>query len=230
MSSEWLERALNKDTGYRMRLGTGLWLGLLGLTLGLIAWSGMDAEAQTPVTGRISSPFGWRTDPIHGQHRFHGGMDIAAESGTPVRAPQAGQVAFSGYYGGYGNVVVLHHGQGLYTLYGHNSALLVKAGDTVQRGQVIAQVGATGRATGPHLHFEVHYNKQYVNPAQYLSWLQQQNPSFTQTEAHQAQAAMPVVQQQGTTVSQAQRPPVPQRRQGRTVQLLNGTQVQHIQF
>jgi Peptidase family M23 len=116
----------------------------------------------------ISSPFGWRTDPINGTSRFHAGIDLPAQTGTPVLAAQSGYVVFSGVYGDYGQTVVIDHGSSLYTLYGHNSERLVNPGQYVKAGQPIARVGSTGRVTGPHLHFEVHYNKQYLNPADYL--------------------------------------------------------------
>ena len=127
------------------------------------------ARAVAPVTGQITSPFGWREDPINGTSRFHAGVDIAAETGTPVLAAQAGYVVFSGTYGGYGEAIVLDHGHTLYTLYGHNSERLVTAGQYVSPGQIISRVGSTGRTTGPHLHFEVHYNRQYVEPLAYLN-------------------------------------------------------------
>lgn len=127
-----------------------------------------------PVAGIISSHFGWRTDPFLNSKRFHAGLDIAAPTGTPVHAPEPGLVVFSAFYGGYGNVVVLKHATGLYTLYGHNSELLVKKGQWVEMGQPLSLVGATGRATGPHLHFEVHYNNHYVDPSDYLLYRQQE--------------------------------------------------------
>jgi|GEM_PF-2666881 len=116
----------------------------------------------------ISSPFGWRTDPINGQSRFHAGVDLPAVTGTPILAAQGGYVVFSGEYGDYGQAVVIDHGSSLYTLYGHNSERLVTPGQYVGAGQPIARVGSTGRVTGPHLHFEVHYNKQYLNPTDYI--------------------------------------------------------------
>lgn len=136
-----------------------------------------------PVSGSITSPFGWRTDPITGSSRFHGGIDIATPMNRPVYTPQAGYVMFSGNYRGYGNVVVINHGNSLFTLYGHNAQLLVKAGDTVCRGQAISQVGSTGRSTGPHLHFEVHYNQQYLNPLTYLAYCQQAGMNQTLAQA-----------------------------------------------
>lgn len=148
----------------------------LALALLAVALSPFSSWAQeygfSPVTGQVTSNFGWRTDPITGGPRFHGGLDIAAPQGSPVYAPQAGVVVYSGAYGGYGNVVVLNHGNTLYTVYGHNSRLLVNRGDTVYRGQVISLVGSTGRSTGPHLHFEVHYKQQYLNPMSYMVYVQ----------------------------------------------------------
>jgi hypothetical protein len=147
----------------------------LGLLVGLLF--PLPASAAdfgfSPVTGQVTSDFGWRTDPFTGNPRFHGGLDIAAPLGSPVFAPQAGVVIYSGAYGGYGNVVVLNHGNSLYTVYGHNSRLMVQPGDTVYRGQVISLVGSTGRSTGPHLHFEVHYKHQYLNPVAYMMYVQQ---------------------------------------------------------
>jgi len=128
-----------------------------------------------PVYGKVSSGFGMRTDPFTGKPAFHSGLDIAADMGTPVYAVQDGIVTYSGVKGGYGNCVILDHYYPdvpqiprLQTLYGHNSQLLVHVGDRVQRGQVIAYVGSTGRSNGPHLHFEVSYNGMYVNPMDYL--------------------------------------------------------------
>ena len=128
-----------------------------------------------PAGGIITSEFGWRTDPFNQSKRFHAGLDIAAPTGTPVFAPEKATVFYSGNYKGYGNLVVLRHArQGIYTLYGHNSKILVQQGQTVNAGQPIALVGSTGRSTGAHLHFEVHYNKQYMNPVDYLLFLQQE--------------------------------------------------------
>jgi hypothetical protein len=128
-----------------------------------------------PTGGVITSEFGWRTDPFNQSKRFHAGLDIAAPTGTPVFSPEKATVFYAGNYKGYGNLVVLRHArQGIYTLYGHNSKLLVQQGQTVVAGQPIALVGSTGRSTGAHLHFEVHYNKQYMNPVDYLLFLQQE--------------------------------------------------------
>ncbi|PZO35328.1 MAG: peptidase M23 [Leptolyngbya sp.] len=121
-----------------------------------------------PANGNISSGFGNRVHPILGYSRFHAGIDFAASQGTPIYAADSGQVIFSGWYGGYGQTVIVDHGGGLSTLYAHASRVLVSEGQAVQQGQAIAAVGSTGLSTGPHLHFEVRQNGNPVNPAGYL--------------------------------------------------------------
>jgi murein DD-endopeptidase MepM/ murein hydrolase activator NlpD len=130
-----------------------------------------DADAGArPVTlaGRLSSAYGWRRDPIDGTRRFHKGIDVAMPVGQSVPAARDGRVTFAGEMRGYGLAVVIDHGNGLSTRYGHLSAIDVQAGDTVTAGQTIAESGSTGRSTGPHLHFEVLDNGQPVNPM--VSW------------------------------------------------------------
>ena len=117
---------------------------------------------------RISSSFGWRIHPIFGSRRLHTGADLSASSGTPIRAAADGTVVSAGWLGGYGNATIIDHGGGLATLYGHQSALLVREGQDVERGQVIGRVGCTGTCTGPHLHYEVRINGNPVDPAPYL--------------------------------------------------------------
>jgi len=118
----------------------------------------------------ISSPFGYRTHPINGKWSLHTGVDIASASGTSIFAAQSGTVLISTTAGGsYGYYVKIQHDNGLVTLYAHCSQLLVSAGDRVERGQVIAKVGSTGASTGPHLHFEVIKNGQYMQPLNYIS-------------------------------------------------------------
>ncbi|MFP5221972.1 MAG: peptidoglycan DD-metalloendopeptidase family protein [Acidobacteriota bacterium] len=119
----------------------------------------------SPVSGEVTSEYGWRRDPFTGQRAWHGGMDIAAPEGTPVRAARDGTVVFSGRERGYGNLVVVEHEGGVRTYYGHNKANEVTEGQSVKAGQVLAQVGQTGRATGPHLHFEVRVDGRSVDPA-----------------------------------------------------------------
>ncbi|WP_414574600.1 murein hydrolase activator EnvC family protein [Anabaena sp. CCY 9402-a] len=121
-----------------------------------------------PSNARTSSSFGWRVHPILGYRRFHAGLDFAASYGSTIRAADSGMVIFAGWYGGYGKTVIIDHGRGITTLYGHSSELYVTEGQTVQRGQAIASVGSTGLSTGPHLHFEVRRNGTPVNPADYL--------------------------------------------------------------
>ena len=120
------------------------------------------------IKGRISSPFGERMHPILDQKRFHTGIDIAVPTGTDVLAADRGRVIISGWNGGYGNFIAIDHGNGLATAYAHNSRLLVKEGDVVTQGQVIAKSGNTGLSTGPHLHFEVRKDGAPVDPAGYL--------------------------------------------------------------
>lgn len=117
-----------------------------------------------PVSGRISSKFGMRFHPIRKRTKLHTGVDIAAPTGTPIRASAAGIVISAGWAGAYGNAVILQHGGGISTLYGHCSRVLVKKGQKVAKGQVIAKVGSTGYSTGPHCHFEKRVNGKPVNP------------------------------------------------------------------
>src|SRR5262249_14059545 len=106
--------------------------------------------------------------PIYGDSRLHTGADLAATTGTPIHAAAAGDVISAGWLGGYGNATIIDHGGGIATLYGHQSALLVAAGQHVEKGQVIGRVGRTGSCTGPHLHFEVRVNGNPVDPMPYL--------------------------------------------------------------
>ncbi len=118
-----------------------------------------------PVAGRVSSTFGPRQLEHEHATRNHPGMDIAAPEGTPIRAAAGGRVVFSGERGGYGNAVIVDHGNGVQTLYAHASELLVREGDAVTAGTPIARVGSTGYSTGPHLHFEVRRDGRPVDPA-----------------------------------------------------------------
>ncbi|NUP98955.1 MAG: peptidoglycan DD-metalloendopeptidase family protein [Armatimonadetes bacterium] len=117
-----------------------------------------------PCNGRFTSAFGWRIHPITGTRRFHDGQDIAAPSGTTIRAAASGTVVKSGWMRAYGKTVMISHGSGYTTLYGHCSSLLVSDGQTVSQGQPIARVGSTGWSTGPHLHFSVYRNGGAINP------------------------------------------------------------------
>jgi len=121
-----------------------------------------------PSDAPTSSPFGWRMHPVLGYRRFHAGLDFGASYGSTIRAADSGIVIFAGWYGGYGRAVIIDHGQGITTLYGHTSELYVADGQAVERGQAIAAVGSTGLSTGPHLHFEVRRDGVPVNPSNYL--------------------------------------------------------------
>ncbi len=121
-----------------------------------------------PVIGRISSYYGNRIHPIYSTNQFHNGLDIAVSKGTPVRAAAAGFIITSGNLNGYGQTIIIDHGDGYTTLYGHNDTLLVKVGASVLAGQIIALSGNTGQSTGPHLHFEVREKNQTVDPILFL--------------------------------------------------------------
>jgi murein DD-endopeptidase MepM/ murein hydrolase activator NlpD len=122
-----------------------------------------------PAHGWLTGVFGGRSDPFTGEAGFHQGIDIATEKGQPVYATADGRVESAAYSGDYGNLIVLHHEFGLATRYGHLSGFAVQAGETVKRGQVIGYVGATGRATASHLHYEILANEQLLNPLQLLT-------------------------------------------------------------
>lgn len=162
------------NTLFRASIGAVICFWMLSLTS-----ESSGKPPSLPTNGTVTSQFGWRVDPFNGANRFHAGVDIAAPSGSPIRASQRAVVAYSGSYKGYGNVVALAHGQGLYTLYGHAAAVYVKPDQVVEQGQIIASVGSTGRSTGPHLHFEVHRRGQYQNPVVYLSNAVTQPPVST---------------------------------------------------
>ena len=132
----------------------------------------LDAEVvpsgRPVLTGWLSSAFGNRTDPMTGQKSFHAGLDFAGRSGTDILAVASGLVVWSGSRQGYGRMVELDHGNGFSTIYAHNRRNRVKVGDTVRKGEVIAEMGASGRATGTHVHFEVLRNGRPVNPLDYV--------------------------------------------------------------
>lgn len=135
---------------------------------GAQAGRGGTGRFMWPCSGPITSYYGWRTHPIFGTTKYHSGMDIAVDTGTPIQAADSGTVVYSGWLGGYGNCVMLDHGGGLVTLYGHNSALNVSEGQYVEKGTVIAYAGSTGYSTGPHCHFEVRLHGELTEPLNYL--------------------------------------------------------------
>lgn len=121
-----------------------------------------------PVLGPISSGYGYRIHPIRKTKHFHGGIDIAVSTGNRIRTTASGTVEKSGYINGFGKTVVIDHGNGIKTLYAHNSRLLVRSGTTVHTGQTIALSGSTGTSTGPHLDFRIYENEKTINPLKYL--------------------------------------------------------------
>ena len=132
---------------------------------------------NTPVSeGFVGSSYGMRTDPFTGQLAMHAGVDFAAPVGTPIYAAAGGVVVVAEKHSVFGNMVTIDHGKDLATLYAHASRLHVKAGDIVKKGQKIAEVGSTGRSTGPHLHFEVHVKGQAQNPARFLAQQREGSP------------------------------------------------------
>jgi murein DD-endopeptidase MepM/ murein hydrolase activator NlpD len=128
---------------------------------GKISW-------PVPSSGNITSPYGNRIHPINGRTEFHTGIDISANYGADIVAAEGGVVLSAGWNGGYGNTVVINHGNGLSTLYAHGSKLVVSAGENVTKGQVIAKAGSTGYSTGNHLHFEVRLSGKHTNPVSYV--------------------------------------------------------------
>jgi murein DD-endopeptidase MepM/ murein hydrolase activator NlpD len=122
-----------------------------------------------PAHGWLTGTFGGRSDPFTGETGYHQGLDISLEKGSPVYATADGTVEAAAYNGDYGNLIILRHGFGLTTRYGHLSGFNVKAGQEIKRGEVIGFVGATGRATGPHLHYEILANGKLINPLQLLT-------------------------------------------------------------
>lgn len=118
----------------------------------------------SPTNGYVTSGYGYRTDPFSGLRSFHRGLDIANAKGTEIYAAGSGVVTYAGYNGNYGNMIVISHGYDYETVYAHNNENLVEVGDIVQKGDLIALMGTTGRSTGPHVHFEVHFEGKQINP------------------------------------------------------------------
>jgi septal ring factor EnvC (AmiA/AmiB activator) len=146
-----------------------------GISLGLIRnvttadWVRANSSPSIwPVEGLVTGSFGERIDPFNGEGAFHNGVDISSSYGQAVIAPADGVVEFADFFGGYGRAVVLEHGRGVSTRYGHLSGFAVTQGQRVHRGDIIGYVGLSGRSTGPHLHYEVRINDIPVNPHKYL--------------------------------------------------------------
>ncbi|MBQ7230721.1 MAG: peptidoglycan DD-metalloendopeptidase family protein [Oscillospiraceae bacterium] len=117
---------------------------------------------------KLTSPYGYRIHPTTGQYKFHNGVDLANDQGTPIYAARSGKVTVATYGGTYGNYVTINHGDGYSSLYAHMTRYVVHKGDTVKKGQLIGYMGSTGRSTGPHLHFSIFYNGSSVNPMNYI--------------------------------------------------------------
>lgn len=148
---------------------------MVGLTMGLTRnattadwFKANSAPNLWPVEGQVTGSFGERIDPFNGEGAFHSGVDIGSSFGSPIIAPADGVVTFSSLLGGYGKAIMIDHGNGISTRYGHLSGYAVTAGQSVHRGEVIGFVGESGRSTGPHLHYEVRINDTPVNPYKYL--------------------------------------------------------------
>jgi murein DD-endopeptidase MepM/ murein hydrolase activator NlpD len=157
-----------KDTAFSGAATTGI---LLGLTRNVTPADWLRANSSPslwPVEGPITGSFGERIDPFNGEGAFHSGVDISASVGQPVIAPADAVVVMADFMGGYGRAIVLDHGHGITTRYGHLASFAVVAGQYVHRGDTIGYVGQSGRSTGPHLHYEVRINDTPVNPHKYL--------------------------------------------------------------
>ena len=151
----------------------------------------MMVPTQQPVqTGILGSSFGWRIDPLNGRSALHTGLDFPAEPGTSILAAAGGVVVTQEYHAAYGNMVEVDHGNDLVTRYAHASRVLVKKGDLIRRGQKIAEVGTTGRSTGPHLHFEVLVQGVYQDPQKFLT-AGQKLPQAPTVAIAQSPAAQP---------------------------------------
>ena len=170
---EQYQASLDQLTALRRSALSGAATSGLGLGVNRLAtltdWArSAAAPSLWPVLGRLTSSFGERIDPFNGEGAFHAGVDISVPYGTPVVAPADGTVEVADFQSGYGKMIKLSHGNGITTRYGHLSAFAVTEGQKVHRGQLIGYVGATGRVTSPHLHYEVRINETPVNPHKYL--------------------------------------------------------------
>lgn|GEM_PF-1073919 len=161
-----IAQANNLDVSEVLKVGTTLILP--GAPLRSVPSVSRSSSFRWPIQGSLTSTYGWRTHPISGQETFHDGLDIAASTGTPIGAAAGGTVKFAGWSGGYGRFVVIDHGDGLETRYGHMSSIGVSTGQVVSAGEIIGYVGQSGDATGPHVHFEIRKNGKTLDPRDYL--------------------------------------------------------------
>lgn len=157
-----------KTTALSGAASTGIFLGLTRNATTADWMRANSAPSLWPVEGPVTGSFGERIDPFNGEGAFHSGIDISASYGQPVVAPADGVVTFADFMGGYGRAIVLDHGHGITTRYGHLANFAVTTGQYVHRGDTIGYVGLSGRSTGPHLHYEVRINDTPVNPHKYL--------------------------------------------------------------
>lgn len=163
--------------------------------LDLVLTRRVGVEARLPTAMPVnypwlSSSFGWRRNPVTGRHAMHEGLDFAAPKGAPIHAASGGVVSLARYVSGYGNMVEIVHGNGLVTRYAHASSLAVKPGDLVEKGQLVAKVGSTGRSTGSHLHFEVRMAGHPLDPTLFLA--QAKKPEQLVADASSASQAVTV--------------------------------------
>lgn len=167
---EQLEKAAaQQEESLKRSIAASSSKGTVSSSQGRIVYSGGVFCWPAPSCTYVSSEFGYRIHPVYGTRKYHSGMDMAASGGSPILAAANGTVRFAGWNGGYGYCVIIDHGSGIQTLYGHASKLLVSVGQSVSRGEKIALVGTTGTSTGNHLHFEVLNNGTATNPRPYLS-------------------------------------------------------------
>ncbi|MGH9642400.1 MAG: M23 family metallopeptidase [Terriglobales bacterium] len=177
-SSEKIEKAQvdsSLDTLYALKNTALTGAASIGISMGLTRnsttadWIRANSAPNVwPVEGLITASFGERIDPFNGEGAFHSGVDISAALGTPIVAPAEGVVTFADFLGGYGRAVMIDHGHGITTRYGHLGSFAVTGGQYVHRGDIVGYVGLSGRSTGPHLHYEVRINDTPVNPYKYL--------------------------------------------------------------
>lgn len=153
---------LIEQTAYSFNTGEMSW------SFGVLGSASEGQIATWPVTGVITSGFGYRIHPVYGSIQYHSGIDIAANTGTPIPAIERGKVILAGWSGGYGLCVMIEHEEGYVSVYGHCSRVLVNVGQNVRRGQTIAEVGSTGVSTGAHLHFEIRINGECVDPTPWM--------------------------------------------------------------